>query len=127
MQITANFSIEEFDCKCGCKMPYQVLLNITKLAIQLQIIRDVYSSTITINSGYRCTSHNNKIGGKFNSRHLIGKAADFVVKDLNPKDVQEALEMLIIQGIILQGGLGYYNTFTHYDIRRNRARWSHRK
>ena len=33
------------------------------------------------------------------------------------------IEELINEGLILQGGLGDYPTFTHYDIRKTKARW----
>ena len=90
--MTKNFKKSEFDCKCGCNMPDDVLANITKLASQLQYIRDNVAMPITINSGYRCEAHN---------------SSDAVT------------------GEILQGGLGMYQTFTHYDIRSNiKARWN---
>ena len=33
----------------------------------------------------------------------------------------------VIPGFMLQGGLGVYNTFVHYDIRKTKARWDYRK
>ena len=51
--MTKNFSIKEFECKCGCEMPDDVLVNITKLAHQLQYVRDNVAMPIIINSAYR--------------------------------------------------------------------------
>ena len=80
--MTENFKKSEFDCKCGCEMPEDVLVNITKLANQLQYVRNNVALPITINSAYRCESHNKSIGGSLNSQHLLGKALILLLKDL---------------------------------------------
>ena len=122
--MTKNFSIGEFNCKCGCKMPSEVLVNITKLANQLQFVRDNLARPITINSAYRCKTHNKSIGGSVSSQHILGKAVDIVVSGLDPiLDTYDYLDDLMRTGEILQGGLGMYKTFTHYDIRKTLARW----
>ena len=123
--MTENFKKSEFDCKCGCEMPEDVLANVTKLANQLQYVRDNVAMPITINSGYRCQAHNKSVGGSENSQHLLGKAADIVINGLDPVlDTYDYLDDLILTGEILQGGLGMYKTFTHYDIRKTKARWN---
>jgi len=121
--LTRNFTIEEFQCRCGCEMPSDVLANIKDLAEELQVIRQVVDSPITINSGYRCESHNKAVGGAKSSQHLQGKASDIVIKEHQPSETYSLLELLIIDGVILEGGLGKYSTFTHYDIRGKKARW----
>ena len=124
-RMTKNFKQSEFDCKCGCEMTEDVLANITKLANQLQYVRDNVAMPININSGYRCEVHNKSVGGSENSQHLLGKAADIVIQGLDPiLDTYDYLEELILSGEILQGGLGMYQTFTHYDIRKIKARWN---
>tara|TARA_R110001632_G_scaffold33420_3_gene85512 strand:- start:1477 stop:1860 length:384 start_codon:yes stop_codon:yes gene_type:complete len=126
--MTKNFKIKEFNCKCGCEMPSEVLINITKLANQLQAVRDFTSYPIIINSAYRCEDHNNAIGSNSSSQHILGKAADIVIFGLDPViDTYPLLEDLILSGFILQGGLGMYNSFTHYDIRKTKARWNNAK
>lgn len=127
MKLSKNFSKKEFDCKCGCEMPLDVLYNIQKLANQLQIIRTLTGQSIKINSGYRCKKHNNLIGGSKNSQHILGKASDIVIRDISPNNLTDLIDELISKGKILQGGLGRYNTFTHYDIRKRKARWDFRK
>ena len=125
--MTKNFNIKEFECKCGCEMPDYVLINITKLANQLQYVRDCVAMPITINSGYRCEAHNSSdaVKGSKNSQHLLGKAADIVIEGLDPVlDTYDYLDELMLSGEILQGGLGMYKTFTHYDIRKTKARWN---
>ena len=128
--MTKNFSLKEFDCKgnckeCkdGCDMPSDVYMNIIKLVKQLQFLRDYTGRAITINSGYRSPEHNAKVGGSQTSQHLLGKAADITIEGLKPKEVYKIIEDLIDMGEMLQGGLGLYDTFVHYDIRKTKARW----
>ena len=132
--MTKNFSLKEFQCKgscndCGddCEMPQEVYENIIKLSQQLQLLRDYTGRPITINSAYRSPEHNAKIGGVKTSQHLLGKAADITIQSLKPAEVYRIIEDLIEMGEMLQGGLGLYDTFVHYDVRRTRARWDYRK
>ena len=127
MRLTNNFSKSEFECKSGAEMPDEVLYNIQKLANQLQYIRDYTEKPITITSGYRSPEHNASIGGATNSQHIYGKAADIKVKDIPPYIVYELIEDLISKGEILQGGLGLYGSWVHYDIRGTKARWDKTK
>tara|TARA_R110000772_G_scaffold67579_2_gene150042 strand:+ start:13646 stop:13960 length:315 start_codon:yes stop_codon:yes gene_type:complete len=104
-------------------MPANVKYNIEKLAEELQVLREVVDSPIAINSAYRCPSHNKRIGGVTSSQHLLGKASDIVVKGHKPSDTHSLVESLMKDNVMAEGGLGKYNTFTHYDIRGNKARW----
>jgi uncharacterized protein YcbK (DUF882 family) len=121
--MTKNFSISEFQCKCGCEMPDDVKKNVEVLAENLQIVRDILDEPIRVNSAYRCVAHNKDIGGVSNSQHILGKASDVVISNLSPEKVYVALDRLMDGNFIAQGGLGKYNTFTHYDIRGHEARW----
>jgi len=122
MKLTENFSKSEFDSKDGAAMPLEVLQNIKELANNLQVLRDHLGKSISINSGYRSPSHNKKIGAKA-SQHLLGTAADIVVKGMPPSEVAKAIVQLIGEGKMKEGGLKAYATFTHYDIRGTKARW----
>ena len=125
--MTANFKKSEFECKDGSIMPENVLENIKILANQLEVLRSDLNKPITITSAFRSVSYNKRIGGVSDSQHLFGKASDLKVSGLKPKRVYETIEKLIKQGEMLQGGLGLYNTFVHYDIRGKKARWDYRK
>lgn len=127
MKLTKNFSLHEFDCKDGSIMPDGVLVNIKKLANNLQVIRNYIGLPVIINSAYRTPSHNKKVGGSPTSQHLYGKAADIRVVGMSPEQLREIILELIKEGKILEGGVGIYNNFVHYDIRGNRARWDYRK
>lgn len=127
MRITENFSKSEFDSKDGSEMPEEVYYNIVKVANQLQYLRDYLNKPIKVSSGYRSPKHNKEVGGVKNSQHVFGKAADIIVEDLSPKIVFQLLNDLMNKGEILQGGLGLYNDFVHYDIRKTKARWNKSK
>ena len=125
--MTKNFKLKEFECKDGSKMPLEVYENVIKLANQLQFLREYTGRPITINSAYRSPEHNAKVGGSKTSQHLLGKAADITIQSLKPAEVFMIIEELIDMGHMLQGGLGLYDTFVHYDIRRTKARWNYTK
>jgi uncharacterized protein YcbK (DUF882 family) len=108
-------------------MPEEVYNNIQELAENLQIIRDELQEPIKINSGWRCENYNRKIKGAKRSQHILGKAADIRVKNLTPDEVATAIDKLQEGGFIKSGGLGRYNSFTHYDIRGLMIRWDKRK
>ncbi|AFM54674.1 endolysin [Nonlabens phage P12024S] len=127
MKLSKNFTLKEFECSCGCEMPKDVLNNVQKLAYHLQRLRDKFNKPIKINSAYRCESHNKAIGGSKKSQHKLGFAADIVVKDKTPDEVYDFINKLQSLNMIAKGGLGRYNTFTHFDIRGYTARWDFRK
>lgn len=123
MKLTKNFSLSEFECKSGAAVPDDLLPNIKKLAESLQVLRDDIGLPIKINSGYRSPEHNKKIGGVKNSQHTKGTAADIAISGVSPREIRRRLEILIKSDKMLQGGIGAYSTFTHYDIRGYKARW----
>ena len=124
MKLTKNFSLSEFACNDGLEFPLELMENVSLLAEQLQVLRDYVGLPIKINSGYRSPAYNKKIGGVSNSQHLQAKAADINVIGLSHLETQSTIKALIDDGKMMEGGLGCYSTFTHYDIRNSRVRWS---
>lgn len=111
--LTANFSRAEFACGCGCgydTVDYELL----KI---LELIREHFDRPVDINSGCRCVPHNRACNGSDHSQHLLGRAADIVVREIPAEIVQEFVEQ------IGAGGLGRYDAFTHVDTRIGYARW----
>lgn len=54
----------------------EIIDNINYTIERLDDIRRRYGSPIRINSGYRCPELNKAVGGKANSQHVKGQAAD---------------------------------------------------
>ena len=53
MKLTKNFSLKEFECKCGCVMPEFVKKNVIELAENLQVLRDEVGR-LDLTNAYRC-------------------------------------------------------------------------
>ena len=121
---TPNFSPAEFRCRDGSDVPEKYRDATQTLMWQLEELRaHLGNPPIRVMSGYRSPKHNRKVGGAKRSKHVLGQAADIKVAGYSPAQVADAIEVLILSGRMLQGGLGRYATFTHYDIRGHRARW----
>ena len=123
MKLTKNFSLAEFNSKDGAVADQLVIKNLAILAEQLEALRDYLGKPIQVTSGYRSKEHNAKIGGAKNSTHVNGMAADIKVKGLSPFEVYNAIEKLIADGKMKQGGLGLYRSWVHYDFRGAKVRW----
>lgn len=124
MQLTKNFTRQEFDCKDGTKVPDNLLDNCKKVAENLQVLRDTLNVPVSITgSGYRTPAHNKKVGGAKHSQHLTCNGADINAKGFTPKQLAKEIEKLIASGKMEQGGIGIYPNFVHYDRRGTKARW----
>lgn len=91
-----NFKKEEFTCKCGCGLN-NIDLRLVKI---LDDIRDHYNSPLIITSGCRCEKNNRSAGGVSSSRHLIGKASDFYVKNIDTNKLLEYTKSLVSNGTL---------------------------
>lgn len=124
------FTIKEFKCKCGnCEMPANMPPQ--KLIDLLENIREHFNKPLIINSGYRCPTHNKKIGGASKSRHIVGDAVDFIIKDVRTKDVMKYVISKYDKepfGIAISVNTSSeYKGFIHLDVRGYRARWGYNK
>ena len=74
-----NFTLEELACECGGKYctKFPSLISI-RLLKNLQKTRNKLGVPMTITSGIRCQRWNTICGGATFSRHMTGKAIDFV-------------------------------------------------
>ena len=71
----------------------------------LQPLREIIDVPIFINSGFRSFDLNAAVGGRFNSQHLEGKAADFNVHSLDLVDVFNiVLQKLSFDQLIFEFG-----------------------
>lgn len=114
---TLHFKESEFACRCcGVTKPSSELMAV------LELVRMHFNAPITVNSSYRCEKHNAAVGGAKASKHLLGIAADIVVKGVEPAMVYQFIDSVFPEHY----GLGVYNSFTHIDVRPVKARWDNR-
>ena len=133
-KLTNNFNLEEFFCldRRGQTMlvvseiPERLKDNVMELAVNLQVLRDFLKAPISFNSAYRSEWYNHMINGAKNSFHKKAMAGDIVVEGFTPDIVANTIEFLISERKMKNGGLGLYNSFTHYDVRGKSARWDNR-
>jgi uncharacterized protein YcbK (DUF882 family) len=121
--MTKNFTLEGDLNKPDFELTAEVRANLFELATNLEVLRAHFNMPIIVNSGYRSQKHNQLVNGSKTSQHLLGKAADIAIKGVPSAEVADAIEFLIEVGLMKEGGIGRYNTFTHYDIRGTKARW----
>ena len=106
------FEMREFACKCCGQLPPSAEQNLQALVDHvLDPARERLGMPITVNSGYRCPTHNAKVGGVKNSQHLKGEAVDITCAD--NKRLAEIIEQL---GNFDQ--LIVYPTFLHVSYKR---------
>lgn len=128
MKENKYFKLDEFKCKCGkCEMPENMPSD--ELVDLLVEIREYYDKPVKIKSGYRCKEHNRAVGGAPRSRHLVGDAADFIVRGVLTKEVYEHVIKTYNDrgcGIAICVNESYaYAGFVHLDTRGYKARWGY--
>ena len=117
MKLSKNFDSNEFKCKCLGNCGFDTVD--PELIEVLQELREAAGQPIIINSACRCKTHNKDVGGKLNSQHVKGKAADIVVANISS---------IFVWGYLNEKhpdkyGIGLYKNFTHLDVREKKARW----
>jgi uncharacterized protein YcbK (DUF882 family) len=125
--ITEHFKWSEFACHDGTPVPQQYRPQTRRLCEALEVLRsELGDQQVAIMSGYRTPEWNRRVKGSARSQHLHARAADIRVLGVSPDKVAKTIERLIAEGRMPQGGLGQYDTFTHYDLRNYHARWDER-
>ena len=111
MQITKNFTDDEFKCPCCGKEEMD-----RGFVEKLQIARDIANTSFSINSGWRCQSHNQAVGGVQSSSHLTGHAADIKAENSQKR-------FAIIKSLTEAGfrRIGVAKTFVHVDDDANKT------
>lgn len=111
------FKLDELRCKgrncCG-----QSLKVNARLLELLDAIRERFNAPLFVNSGYRCASHNQTVGGSRDSQHIYGRAAD-IRPGVN--SLRRFPELVAICGDLEPTGLGVYangaRSWVHVDVR----------
>ena len=85
----------------------------------LQPIRDKLKKPMIITSGYRNTKVNILAGGKQNSQHLKGQAADFIVNNMS---IQQVINFIIYSDIEFDQLINEYNKWVHISFVKGKNR-----
>ncbi|MCJ8285120.1 D-Ala-D-Ala carboxypeptidase family metallohydrolase [Halomonas sp.] len=113
--ISPHFKRVEFACNCGCGFD---TVDTQTLEV-LEAVRRHFEAPVRVTSGCRCPAYNRRVGGASRSQHVLGRAADIQVLDVEPEAVQDWLAEHFPWASI-----GRYATFTHVDTRTDGpARW----
>lgn len=115
MNLTKHFELDEFlvsetATRLGIDNtpPPEVITNLMKLAMTLEVVRETLGKPIIINSGYRSAALNAAVpGSSKTSAHCFGLAADFIAPSFgSPLDVANAIANLGIEydQLIHEGG-----------------------
>ena len=84
----AHFSLSEFKCRNGVRVPSRYKKNAEYLIARLEELRAyIGAKPIHIRSAYRTRSYNKAIGGAGNSQHLYACAADIYVRGMTAKQL----------------------------------------
>ena len=126
-QCLADYGIKNFSaleiCDVGRRSndvtlgtpPLELLENAYKLVGVLEWLRERNgTSSVLVNSWYRDTIYNHRIGGVSRSMHLTCGAADVTKPGFTPSEVADILESHPDSD---KFGIGRYKTFTHIDVR----------
>ena len=100
-----HFSLDEFACPCCGRADMD-----EDFLEMLDEARSIAGLPFIITSGYRCARHNREVGGRPNSAHLRGLAADISVSNNNAR-------FRILFGLIRAGfkRIGIAKDFIHAD------------
>ena len=120
--LSINFTLEEFQCHCGCGLkPNQYSLEFKDFVIKLQAIRDKCGFPLHINSGIRCKKYNDSLSDSVSdSSHLKGIAVDIAIAD----DYSRGIFLDAVYKIEIHR-IGIAKRFIHIDVdkTKNNAAW----
>lgn len=121
-ETVSSFKSSDFDCQCKDPSCIQTLIDHELIEGLGEMVKQV--PDIKILSGFRCQTHNKRVGGSPNSQHVLGRAVDITSEVVNYRRLKE-----IAEGIRLfnEGGIGLYpqSKFLHVDVRGVKTRWTH--
>ena len=100
------FTQDEFKCPCCGKVHVSAFL-----IHKLNKVREALGLPMVVTSGYRCEQHNEAVGGKENSAHRNGTAADIKCET---SSMRFSLVQLALEAGFTRIGIG--KDFVHLDV-----------
>ncbi len=105
--LSLHFDSSEFLCRDNCGKVHVD----PGLIYLLEKARELIGRPIVIHSGFRCPEHNKAVGGKPNSAHLTGEAADIVCAF--SADRYDLIRTFLTLGV---SRIGIGANFIHVDV-----------
>lgn len=105
-QLTTHFNVKEWKCKCGQNHDIKIH---SDLPVLLEKVMDKIGAKVgNIYSGYRCSTHDKKVGGNGSSnRSHGGYAVDIIFLDKNRKPIPSKTVALALEDLGHKYGIGY--------------------
>lgn len=121
-QLSANFCVSEFRCKCG--KAHDIVIDSRLITGLQQLVGALGASKAIITSGYRCPAHDIAVGGNGSGQHTKGTAADVIFYDRSGYPISTKLVACKAQDLGF-GGIANIDRTYHYihlDVRTSN-RW----
>ena len=118
--ITANFSVNEMACRCGCGTAEMD----PEFMRMLQELRDQIQGPLRVSSGRRCDHHNERVStakNKKNGVHTLGQASDILISGERAMLLFEKARQIGFSGIGLSQRGPHQDRFVHLDTKPRKA------
>lgn len=127
MQLTKHFSLEELTVSQAAErsgIPNQptpeILDNLTYTSTQMELVRDLLGTPISVNSAYRSPEVNKLVKGAKNSQHVEGKAVDFISPSFGtPRQIVEKIKG---SNIVYDQLIHEFNSWVHISFTKQGSR-----
>ena len=120
--ITANFSVNEMTCKCGCgrhEMDGEFMR-------MLQTLRDEMQGPLRVSSGFRCEDHNEMVSTTGRTGpHTQARATDILISGERAMVMFEKARQIGFSGIGLSQKGDHAHRFVHLDTLPRKALFSY--
>jgi len=120
MKLSEHFTLEELTVsEIGKRFNIDntpnesVIANLKRLAKLLEQVRSLLNKPINVNSAYRSVELNAKAGGKSNSQHTIGCAADIRVNGMTPDEIVRTIKD---SNIVFDQLIREFDSWVHISI-----------
>lgn len=124
-KITAHFKASEFDCKCGKKHNTIIDTDLVELLEKLRTRLNAKSGNPY--SGYRCPTHDKRVGGSGSGPHTDGFGVDIYFIGQDGKRIPSSKVALTLEDMGHKYGIGYRcggskdsTGNTHVDVKKRK-------
>lgn len=112
-KLSKNFTIQEFECKCGCGAN-DISMD---LVDRLQELRDAVGMPLSVTSGVRCADWNREMGGSEASSHITGNSTAVDIACTSSRNRYIILE----KAVLIFDRVGIAKNFIHCDVDPNKT------